>query len=494
MAALACWSIVSAHAECNANATFNLPNAAAKVNAAGFASAIDAATAYFNQDPGQCPLTDFTIKIAGGTYDFSSDTTPGRHGGLIEFRSINPPAVTKANGTSQLHLVIEGAGSGALTTGLAPGSGRGSTYIAGQAWVDGPNQTTLITNKNARTFFGNGSSHIVIQGMTLMQSYPTTSQGIVSFPLGTEPPGQVTVDIQPGYAPPTVEYVDCHGNATFQAVTAGCTYADGATNPFSARNFLDGASQNAARLMRVYDNTNPLDPVLAQTRTNVQIEWGARGEHGSGWRPSKQPDPQNYPNRWTIYLNPGKVLSADYVQGALVCIKSKQGGYLAAEFIGPGSDILFNDIRWIGDGESAFLGTNPDHPGMTGIRVLNSENVRPNAVNGQKQCLASSYGGLQMGGPRASNATGGNVIDNYFAEGTGDDAVAFFHDQPTHSLKASYVSNSTINDSFARSVFSLRSSVSNASEQNRNVAASTCNAILLDRAKNGIGCPVTSMQ
>ncbi len=479
----------AAHAQegCNTVSSFSLPNAAYSVNSIGFAAAIASAASYFGQDSADCPLTDFTIQVAGGTYDFSADTVAAGHNGLIEFDHVNPPVVTTPSGQTQLHLVLQGVGSGAQRTGSG---GLGSDFLAGQAWVDSDDQTTLVTNKSLRMFYGQASSHIVINAMTLMHNYLSSSQGIISFPNGSEPPGQLTLDIQPGYAPPTIEYVDCNGRVTFKPKTPGCTYPAGSSNAPTPDNFVDGAHNESGRLLRVYDNSNPLSPALNQSIMNQQIAWGTPDQANHGWRPSTQPDAKGFPNRWTIYLSHSVVPPAVYAQGAMVCIKSKESGYLGAMFVGPGSDILMNDVRWIGSGASAFLGRTATHAGMTQIVVSNSETVRPNPTNGQAPCLSSSYGGLQTGGPLPSGATSGNVVTNYFAEGTGDDSVAFFDDNPAPGQAVSYIANSTINDSFARTIFSLRSKVSNASEAGLNIQASSCNAALLDEGH--VGCPVFS--
>jgi hypothetical protein len=83
------------------------------------------------------------------------------------------------------------------------------------------------------------------------------------------------------------------------------------------------------------------------------------------------------------------------------------------------------------------------------VKILNSAILRDPPVNGRVPCLASAAGGPQIGQPRDAPTTG-DVVQNFTASGTGDDALAFFNASGT-------VSNVTIADSFARGILLVRS-------------------------------------
>ena len=87
--------------------------------------------------------------------------------------------------------------------------------------------------------------------------------------------------------------------------------------------------------------------------------------------------------------------------------------------------------------------------GMSDVKILNSSILRDPPVRGRVPCLASAAGGPQIGQPRDA-PTSGDIVRNFTAAGTGDDALAFFN-------ASGSVSNVTIADSFARGILLYRS-------------------------------------
>ncbi len=133
----------------------------------------------------------------------------------------------------------------------------------------------------------------------------------------------------------------------------------------------------------------------------------------------------------------GRDAPSTWTVGDLLAYKSKNGG--SAYFIMGAEDWVFNNVRWSGETRGVFRG-GPKH-----LRFTNVEIRRPLPINGVQPILTSPAGGPQINQP--SDTRGSDVVfDHFMAEGTGDDAVAFFN------MGTSVVKNSTIKNSFARGI------------------------------------------
>jgi len=287
-------------------------------------------------------------------------------------------------------------------SGISP-HGGGRLILQGY----GKDLTTLISPIGLTGITGESISHITFAYMTLTRPRLTVSQGVI---VDSTVPGQLTMDVPAGFPTPLDIY---------------------------------DPDKSGRRYLRVYTNSKT-DPQLVLTPTNGQITWGYRD--GTPKPPTPVAD---HAGRWIMYLDHADSLAGpDYAPGMLACVKSKAGEGQAYLFNGRGSggDIVFDNIRWINSSRGAFRG------GLTGIKILNSEVRRAPAINGQVPCLATPGGGPQIGQPH-DPPTHGNLVENYYAEGTGDDAVAFFNDDSVPGTPtASIVRHVNISNSFAREI------------------------------------------
>ena len=115
-------------------------------------------------------------------------------------------------------------------------------------------------------------------------------------------------------------------------------------------------------------------------------------------------------------------LTPNYKPGDLIGIKSKCCGSPTANsyFFRESREILFERVRWTRQSRGVFrLGTND-------VTIRDCEIVREAPINGLGWCLSTSDGGPQFGQPRDSFMHKVRV-ENFSAENTGDDALAFFN-------------------------------------------------------------------
>jgi len=277
-------------------------------------------------------------------------------------------------------------------SGVNPKDG-GRLIIAGA----GKDKTTLVTSNYIEAMHGDGVYHVTVSGITFDRPTMTTTQGAII----SAKAGEVTIDVPDGFPTPA----DIH-------------------NPDPRQMWL-----------RIYTSSKS-DPRLVLTPTNKQIGWGA----------TRMPAPvAGSPRRWTVYFsNAAELPTADFQPGALLCIKSKKSdqSYL---FTG-GADFVFDDIRWLQVSRGAWRG------GFTGVQVKNSEVDRSPAIHGQEPCLSTPDGGPQIGQP-GNPPTHGNLVENYTADHTGDDSIAFFNDDSVPGTpNASIIRNVKITDSFGRQI------------------------------------------
>ncbi len=150
--------------------------------------------------------------------------------------------------------------------------------------------------------------------------------------------------------------------------------------------------------------------------------------------PWDQADPMS-DGRWRLTIRPRRD-AAPFHPGDQLAIKSKGDDGNAYRFLG-GDDIVFDHVAWSRLTRGVFRGVN-------NVQIRNAAILRDPPVHGQLPCLASAAGGPQIGQPRDPPTTG-DIVQNFTASGTGDDALAFFN-------ASGAVTNATITDSFARGI------------------------------------------
>ena len=115
-------------------------------------------------------------------------------------------------------------------------------------------------------------------------------------------------------------------------------------------------------------------------------------------------------------------LLLDYSQGDLVGIKSKCCGEprSISYFFRESREVMFERVRWTRQSRGVFrLGTQD-------VTIKDCEIVRERPVGGMGWCLSTSDGGPQFGQPKDPYMHKVKV-ENFYAENTGDDSLAFFN-------------------------------------------------------------------
>ena len=115
-------------------------------------------------------------------------------------------------------------------------------------------------------------------------------------------------------------------------------------------------------------------------------------------------------------------LTPNYNPGDLVGIKSKCCGSptSCSYFFRESREIMFERVRWTRQSRGVFRLTTND------VTIKDCEIVREAPVNGLGWCLSTSDGGPQFGQPN-DNHMHKVKVENFYAENTGDDALAFFN-------------------------------------------------------------------
>jgi hypothetical protein len=250
-------------------------------------------------------------------------------------------------------------------------------------------QTVLVFDSNASEIVGRNTSHVTFSGLHFTLARMTVSQGHVT----ALTPGTVDVQIQQGFPAPG-DLID------------------------------DFSKPNGRYLRRCTDSRT--DSHIIESEDNRQIFW----------REAQQISP----GLWRLYL--AKQRGGELHIGDFIAVKSKKGNSNAYRFMG-GTDVTFDDVLWTRASRGVFRG------GMSDVHILNSAIRRDPPVDGQSPCLSSAGGGPQIGQPN-DPPTSGNVVRNFTAEGTGDDAVAFFN-------ASGKIENATISGSFARGILLINS-------------------------------------
>ena len=277
-------------------------------------------------------------------------------------------------------------------SGIFP-TGTGSFNLVGA----GSSTTTLITSNGLETFHGTSVSHIHISGLTLRRGSMTVTQGVVT----ATGPGYVTIQIPSGFPLATDLYV---------------------------------AGSGIGRYLRVYDNSNPANPVMNTDPSNTQVPYGANTA------------PTCTGNSCTYYLNnTSLVVPAIYTAAnQIVGVKAEGEGqaYYFANLGGTGGeDVGFNDIIWYDMSRGVWRN-------ITSPYVTNSQILRRAAIGGQQPAMSTPSGGPQFGQPGDTYTLGNILVNNFTAVATGDDTIAVFND----TTSTSTLENTTIYSGFARTI------------------------------------------
>ena len=255
----------------------------------------------------------------------------------------------------------------------------------------GPTRTVLVFDTDAPEIVGRNTSHVTFSDLHFTLARMEVSQGhVVALT-----PGTVDVRIQDGFPGPG--------------------------------ELIAGADKPNGRYLRRCTDS-PTDSHIIESEDNRQIFW----------RDAQQISP----GLWRLYL--GRQRGDELHVGDFIAVKSKNEESNAYRFFG-GTDFNFDDVLWTRASRGVFRG------GMSNVHILNATIRRDPPVFGQTPCLSSAGGGPQIGQPRDPPTTG-DLVQNFFAEGTGDDALAFFN-------ASGRVSNATISGSFARGILLFNSDI-----------------------------------
>ncbi len=285
----------------------------------------------------------------------------------------------------------------------------------------GPALTQIITKNGYQTIIGYGVSHLHFEGITFLRDSLTVTQGTFVGSSTNNGVTAVSLMIQPGFPLPNIP----------GPITGGPAYP----------------------AMRVYDNTNPLDPRIIPAADNEQVYWDfSKTQCGA---PTKSGTP------CTLTLFPSQTLSPYYAVNPNWLIGLKiETEENAVNFNGlsngvPGTDVAFTNIDWM---DAARLQLQY----MSNIQIVGNNILRRAALHNpafmggfQSPAMSSPSGGPQIGqAPLNGFVTTGVLVKDFTAMGTGDDSLALFWlgDSPS-----STVTNTTITSSFARTINTFQS-------------------------------------
>jgi hypothetical protein len=303
----------------------------------------------------------------------------------------------------------------------------------------------------------------MFENMTMLQPNFSTTQGVfvaqgtqsikgVAYPT-------LTVDISPGFPTPLALYaINCAGNGAL-----GCSKA-------GLRTIAGGL------YMRAFTNSAAPQLIMstAMPDSNSQVPFGYPGPDGHAQTavPPTQPERAEFPNRWTITLSnsaSGRGVPSYYSATTdgkpnLICMKTDAAQAFWFDDTGSGgSDIIINNMEWIGAARGSFRGVSGGLTGGgLGAQVYNSTIERGPPVQGQAQCLSTQSGGLQFGQP-TDPPVYGNLVYGLKSQGTGDDSIAMFNDiGGTRKPGGGYypqtlILQSAIGNSFARDILLMNS-------------------------------------
>jgi hypothetical protein len=382
------------------------------------------------------------ITIPGGTYDFSSQTSPLESlNGAIEVKGIAPVSAGCLSGHP-------------ADTGIVTLSGNPCFIISGA----GPAETTLVTADGIDGISGTNVSHIMVENMTLAQPNRSTTQGVYVSQAtrsvdGTDYP-TLTLDIAAGLPTPLDLFqINCKQSGRYGCTAKGLPTVQDIT------------------YMRVYTNSST-PQVIESTSLHDK-----NSEYPFGY-PSidfivhaavapTQPDPENFPNRWTVIgsipisVRPIPSYYSGTTAGVpnLICMKvDYTNAFWFNDLPSGGTDVIVNNIAWIGASRSTFRGIRGALSGETlGAQIYNSVIEEQPPVDGSVSCLSTQSGGMQLGQP-FDPPVYGNAVYGLRAHNTGDDTIAVFNDiGGTPDGRGGYfpqttIRHSVIGSSFARDI------------------------------------------
>ena len=251
-------------------------------------------------------------------------------------------------------------------------------------------ETTLRFNDwRGHMLSANNVSKVTIRDLHLTRSSPGATQGFVRQVTA----GTVVLEIPPG--------------GLTQLVCFYIYYLPpGFPNPAQIHNGHEDESTRA--YLRKFTNISSPQMVLDG---NAQVRWMSTYQVF-----------ENNDRLWAFKLRQPNIVVPAYQYGDLIGIKSKCCGEprSISYFFRESREVMFERVRWTRQSRGVFrLGTQD-------VTIKDCEIVRERPVGGMGWCLSTSDGGPQFGQPKDPYMHKVKV-ENFYAENTGDDSLAFFN-------------------------------------------------------------------
>lgn len=315
-------------------------------------------------------------------------------------------------------------------SGIQPGP-HGQLIIkgAGTNLNSESDYTTLKFSRSAIQIYGMGASNVTFRGIHFTTVEPTVSQGYVV----SVSPTEIALRVPPGFPTPA--------------------------------EIFDSGMTHGRYLRRCSAQERP--PKILQN-DNLQIPWksvtkdAARsGPGGDVWKFTLDTMNMNSPE-----IRAALAAYAKAGTDQIVAIKSKSVGQ--TYWFAKSDSITFDHVKWTRKSRGVFrLGSKNIRFDFAQIRREKSPDPS------QPYCLSTPEGGPQFGQP-GDERTWGNTVDHFEAEGTGDDAIAFFNNSwdattgspstvgvplkgPDGRPASNIPSNVDIRDSFGRGILLFQS-------------------------------------
>jgi hypothetical protein len=339
-------------------------------------------------------------------------------------------------------------GPGILLDGLnaaRPGA-RGWLVIAGHGMRD----TTLdFTDIAQRGFFGRDVNRLHVCNLHLTRPIQTVSQGrVVGFLQRARwSPGDPAGKLFGAETLADPGALDTSGAQTrflVVRIDPGFPGLDAIYNPASGQ----------GRYVRKYRYRNGRPEIVEED--NRQSAWVQKARLANG--------------DWVIGL---KRNGAHYAVGDTVAIKSKKAA--DAVWFAIGGHVTFENIRLTRASRMLF------RHGLDHIRIANVSIERVPLADGRIPFLSTAEGGPQLGQPN-DGPIGDVTVENFRAEGTGDDSIALFD---VAGSDRALIANVAIADSFGRGIYVDRTTTNicfRAAQLDRN-------PLLLDNPAFRSACP-----
>jgi hypothetical protein len=307
-------------------------------------------------------------------------------------------------------------GPGVLLTGLnaaRPGA-KGWLVIAGH----GMRETTLdFLDIVQRGFFGRDVNRLHLCNLHLTRPIQTVSQGrVVGFLQGAKwSPGDPTGKVfgtETLAAPGTLDTSGAQTRFLVIRIDPGFPGLDAIYNP----------TWGQGRFVRKYRYRDGRPEIVEDD--NVQSAWVQKAQLPNG--------------DWVMGL---KRNAAHYAIGDAVAIKSKKAADVA--WFAGGGHVTFENIRLTRSSRMLF------RHGLDHIRISNVSIERVPLADGRIPFLSTAEGGPQLGQPN-DGPIGDVLVQDFRAEGTGDDGIALFD---VTGREGAFVRNVAISDSFGRGIY-----------------------------------------